>query len=394
MSDAEAVAVAALEAVLDHARPVDGGLEWPGAPSGSEADPTLYQGAAGIVFALVEGYHHTGDQRYGDAAERAADRLAATVDQVESVGLYAGLTGTAVALAAAGRSPAAALDRVRASRDDWGEPAELMRGYAGIALGALACGAPDLAELAVEPYLRTAQPTPHGVQWEVGWLVAGRLHHISHGTLGIVAALATVAETTGRADLLELAMAGAADVVARNAAGTDGFLVPHSDPPYKADRNPRWAYGWCHGPAGDAQVFRLLGRVTGDASWTQLGDRCWHTITTSGLPKRLRPGFWDNNGRCCGTAGVLALASDRIVERGDDPAFAETLVADLVARADHGMWSNHEHRADPPDLEPRLGWAMGSAGIARELLRYTRLRTGGDPDYAVAWPDQPRVGRP
>ncbi len=32
----------------------------------------------------------------------------------------------------------------------------------------------------------------------------------------------------------------------------------------------------------------------------------------------MRPGFWDNNGRCCGTAGVLALACDRIVERGDD----------------------------------------------------------------------------
>ena len=51
-------------------------------------------------------------------------------------------------------------------------------------------------------------------------------------------------------------------------------------------------------------------------------------------------------------------------------------MADLVARADHGLWSNREHRADPPDLEPRLGWAMGSAGIARELLRYARCEAG------------------
>ena len=31
--------------------------------------------------------------------------------------------------------------------------------------------------------------------------------------------------------------------------------------------------------------------------------RCLHSIRTSGVPERLRPGFWDNDGRCCGTAG-------------------------------------------------------------------------------------------
>ncbi len=54
------------------------------------------------------------------------------------------------------------------------------------------------------------------------------------------------------------------------------------------------------------------------------------------------------------------------------------LVADLAAHAivdEHGArWSNHEHRADPPDLEPSAGWAMGSAGILPELLRYERSR--------------------
>ena len=73
----------------------------------------------------------------------------------------------------------------------------------------------------------------------------------------------------------------------------------------------RYSYGWCHGPAGDAQTFRLLHSITGDPAWSQLADRCWQTVTHCGLPERLRPGFWDNNGRCCGTAGVLALACDR-----------------------------------------------------------------------------------
>jgi hypothetical protein len=193
--------------------------------------------------------------------------------------------------------------------------------------------------------------------------------------------------------MVDMALAGAADVVSRNEAGPDGFLVPHSDPPHRPDLIERYSYGWCNGPAGDAQVFRLLARVTAEEAWTALGDRCWRTVRESGLPRRLRPGFWDNNGRCCGTAGVLALACDRIVECGDDFDFANELVDDLVARAtvdDTGVrWSNQEHRSTPSDLEPHAGWGMGNAGIIPELLRYARLSGGRSCGYAVTWPDHP-----
>jgi hypothetical protein len=137
----------------------------------------------------------------------------------------------------------------------------------------------------------------------------------------------------------------------------------------------------------------LLHAVTRDPEWPALADRCWHTITRSGLPARLRPGFWDNNGRCCGTAGVLALACDRYVEQRGDLEFAEALVDDLMARATvdgvGARWSNFEHRVTPSTLEPRTGWAMGNAGIVRELLRYVRIRAGRNPAYATDWPDQP-----
>ncbi|MGW5115839.1 hypothetical protein ACWEQ8_10395 [Streptomyces noursei] len=120
-------------------------------------------------------------------------------------------------------------------------------------------------------------------------------------------------------------------------------------------------------------------------------------MTRSGLPRRLRPGFWDNNGRCCGTAGVLALACDRIAEQEDRPDFARLLVTDLLARAtrdqDGARWSNVEHRTTPSALEPRTGWASGNAGIVRELLRCVRVWRGADPTYAVTWPDQPPPAR-
>ena len=85
------------------------------------------------------------------------------------------------------------------------------------------------------------------------------------------------------------------------------------------------------------------------------------------------------------------------MERGDDFRFAEVLVDDLAARAiidkDGARWSNYEHRAAVPDLPPRAGWAMGTAGIVRELLRYARLRSTNAGSYAAQWPDHP-VARP
>ncbi|MFJ3310685.1 lanthionine synthetase LanC family protein [Streptomyces sp. NPDC086549] len=384
----------------------EGGLAWTTRPSDSELDPTLYSGTAGNVPVLLEAWRHFGDDSYADAALRAARGLADAVDGCEDDSLYFGRTGVALVLrtlheelgdTAAGAAADRALELVRSRFDGarWGELFELMGGNAGIGLGALLAGDAELAVLALEPYLRAAEQTPAGVHWAHRTGIDSRLHHVSHGTLGIVLALARVGGVTGRADLVELALAGAADVVARDEAGPEGFLVRHSTPQYRPDVIEPVSYGWCHGPAGDAQVFRLLRDITAAPAWSALADRCWHTVTHSGLPRRLRPGFWDNNGRCCGTAGVLALACDRIAEQQDSYDFAQVLVADLAARAirdsDGARWSNFEHRATPSNLEPCSGWAMGNAGIVRELLRFVRLSRGGDPRYAFAWPDQPPV---
>ncbi|MFF4252342.1 lanthionine synthetase LanC family protein [Streptomyces sp. NPDC001663] len=407
VDEVEALAVDGLRWLLATARETDGGgLGWAEKPSDDELDPTFYSGTAGVVPVLLEARRHFGDDSYGDTALRAARSLAAAVDDADQDGLYFGRAGIAVALRAvhdelgdkdAGAAADRALEILRSRFDGtrWGELFELMGGNAGIGLGASALGDAELAVLAMEPYLRTAEKTPVGVHWPHRPGAESRLHHLSHGALGMVAGLAEVGRATGRADLVELALAGAADVVSRDEAGPDGFLVPHSDPQYRPELVERISYGWCHGPAGDAQVFRLLRDVTGDPAWPSLADRCWHTVVRSGIPERLRPGFWDNNGRCCGTAGVLALACDRMAEQGDGADFAHVLVADIVARAtrdgDGTRWSNFEYRATPGDLEPHTGWGQGNAGIVRELLRFVRLSRGGDPAYAFTWPDQPTV---
>ncbi len=409
--EVEALAGDGLRWLLSCARDTgdDGGIGWPVRPSADELEPMLYNGTAGIVPVLLEAWRHFGDDSYADAALRASRGLAASVERVADDSLYFGRTGMALVLravhddlgdTAAGDAADRALELVRSRFDGtrWGDLFELMGGNAGIGLGALLAGAEDLAVQAVEPYARTAEQTPAGVRWQYRTGASPSMHHMSHGTLGIVYGLAAVGHATGREDLVELALAGVADVVSRDEGGPDGFLVPHSDPHHGAERTARHNYGWCHGPTGDAQVFRLLRDMFGDATpWPALADRCWHTVRHSGLPRRLRPGFWDNNGRCCGTAGVLALACDRIAEQGDSPEFAQVLVADIAAHAtrdaEGARWSNVEYRADPSDLEPEAGWGMGNAGIVRELLRFVRVARGGEPDYAFTWPDQPAVRR-
>lgn len=360
------------------------------------ADPSLYHGQAGILLALNEAHAHFDDPGYANAVDHGGEVLAASLNEVADCSLYFGLSGIGFTLHAIGRDEAAGqalrLLRDRCRNGRWGPMFELLGGNAGIGLGALHAGDIDLAVDAVTPYLQAATRTAHGVNWPVR-PSPPRSHHIAHGTLGIVYALATIGQAAKRLDLIEIALEGAADVVGRNEAGPDGFLVAHSDPPHRPDLIERYSLGWCNGPTGDAQVFRLLAQITGDLDWERLADQCWHTVTTSGLPQRIRPGFWDNNGRCCGTAGVLALALDRIVEKGDAFDFADLLVDDLTSRAtidrSGAAWSNHEHRASPPTLAPGPGWAMGNAGIVRELLRYARLCSNQPDAYAIPWPDHP-----
>ncbi len=410
VDEVEDIAVDGLRWLTGAARETPGGgLAWPVRPSDDAVEPMLYNGTAGNVPVLLEAWRHFGDDAYADTALRAARDLAARVDDLEDDSLYFGRTGLALVLRAvhaelgdpaSGEAADRALHLVRSRFDGtrWGELFELMGGNAGIGLGALLAGDPELAVLAVEPYLRTAERTAHGVHWPHRTGVVARLHHVSHGTLGIALALARVGGATGRGDLLDLALAAVADVVARDSDGPDGFLAPHSTPQFLPDLIDPVSYGWCHGPSGDAQLFRALRDVTSDPAWTALADRCWHTVTHSGLPRRLRPGFWDNNGRCCGTAGVLALACDRIAEQRDASDFADVLVTDLTARAtrdrEGARWSNVDFRSTPGELEPQLGWAMGTAGIVRELLRHVRLARGGTPAYAFTWPDQPPVPVP
>jgi hypothetical protein len=116
---------------------------------------------------------------------------------------------------------------------------------------------------------------------------------------------------------------------------------------------------------------------------------CLHSLKVSGIPERLYPGFWDNDGRCCGTAGVGDVVLNLWQRYGDDEdlAFAVTLADAIVSRARHDdeyvYWRFVEHRNEDPLLPPGPGWMQGAAGISAYLFRLARVLEQGRSADAV-----------
>jgi len=281
---------------------------------------------------------------------------------------------------------------------------DLVLGTAGVLLAVVWAGGEHAAELAAtggEALLRVADPTEAGLDWGMVPGSSGRMPNYSHGTAGVATALAVAGTALRRDDFVAAARQGAQHLLAVGSLDNDGFVVPHTIPPSAREVEPV-TYSWCHGPTGTSHLFAALAHAGVDEvagfGVPGLRQRCLHSVLTSGVPRRLRPGFWDNDGRCCGTAGVADVLLDAAQDDTDD-ARADTLLqaargmADaLVERAirddDGARWRFLEHRRDPPLLPPGTSWMQGAAGIAAFLLRLARVTDEGLRAPVVDRPDQ------
>ena len=346
-------------------------------------------------------------------AAAVADRVRATIPTESGATFFDGLASTVGVLIALDADGAAeAVDRLTAlaTPDGWpqsmfGPPRYLpgtrlhdaTLGTAGVLLAALwarRCrvdGADALARRAAEVLMAEAEPQPTGTTWRFLPLryrtdPPTEMPNFSHGLAGIAAALALAGSELDRPDLTTAAASGAEHLVTLGSTADGGLLVPRCIPDVAGLET--YTHTWCHGGTGTSLLFLALDhagveQVAGRTplSWHR---RCLHGVRTSGLPARLRPGFWDNDGRCCGTAGVGDVFLDAWLRSGDDDdlAFALRLADVLVERAQrrgpHAYWRFVEHRAAEPELPPGVGWMQGAAGIAAYLFRVSRvLRDGG-----------------
>ncbi|MFD4526144.1 lanthionine synthetase LanC family protein [Streptomyces sp. NPDC058470] len=385
----------------------------------TEDRDTLYSGIAGLAPVLAEiARYRELSERERSLAAGIVSRLSALAQDKTEPSLYDGLAGDVLALKLLdpGRE-SVALRRLSAltTPEGWKTTVEfepdsdaplndIIMGTAGVVLTAVWAGgdfAEGIAATGCEALLRVAHRTEAGLDWGIGATTEWRAPNYSHGTAGVASALAVAGAALGREDFVEAAVAGAQHVLSVGSLEDGGFIVPHTIPPSKREVEPV-TYTWCHGPAGTSHLFSALShagvsKVAGFGV-DELRQRCLTSILASGVPQRLRPGFWDNDGRCCGTAGVGDILLDA-AQDCDGAARAETLIQAargmgdaLVERAVRdeagARWRFVEYRQDPPLLPPGTTWMQGAAGIAAYLLRLDRFLETGPNAVVVDRPDQ------
>jgi hypothetical protein len=374
-----------------------------GEPPAGDRD-SLYAGIAGLAPVLAEiRQHRTLTDAEHALASGIVARLSAMVPVRADASLYDGLAGdaTALRLLAPGREQVA-LSRLAAEPP--GPVTDVIGGTAGVVLTAAWAGGGHAAGIMAtggESLLRAAERTAAGLDWRIRPDYPASTPNFSHGTAGVATALAIAGHALGRDDFLVAARQGARHLLAVGWLDDDGFVVPHTLPYSKRDVEPV-TYNWCHGPTGTSQLFAALAHAgvaeVGGYEVGALRQRCLRSILTSGLPRRLRPGFWDNDGRCCGTAGVGDVLLDA-AQDVRDPARSEALLRAartmgdaLAGRAIRdgagARWRFIEHRQVPPLLPPRTSWMQGAAGIAAFLLRLARVVENGMAAPVVDRPDQ------
>jgi lantibiotic modifying enzyme len=385
-------------------------------PRPAEDRDSLYAGIAGLAPVLAEIGQHR-DLTIGEKALAAGvvARLSQASTDVDP-SLYDGLAGdvTALRMLAPGREQAA-MDRLAELRtpagwepapDKQGPMSDIVSGSAGVMLTAGWAGGDATEPIMTtggEALLRVAEPTEAGLDWRMFPGYESSCPNFSHGTAGVAAALALAGQALDRADFVAAARQGAEHLVHIAALDDGGFVVEHTIPRSRREVEPV-TFNWCHGPAGTSQLFAALARAgveeVGGFEVGELRRRCLHSVLSSGVPHRLRPGFWDNDGRCCGTAGVGDILLDAAQDApGDAHADADALwrgartMADALAErairdGDGVRWRFVEHREDPPLLPPRTTWMQGAAGIAAFLLRFARVLEDGPAAPVVDRPDQ------
>ena len=374
----------------------------------------FHSGIGGLAYVLAEirlGREWTTDEKA--LAEAIAGRLTRAIPAETEYNFFDGLVstiGVLTVLDVGGADTAVRRLTAIATPTGWPQdhyqPPEFLPdtrlndvtlGTAGVLMGAVWAhrnGVPaarELGDLAAGVLMAELETTRAGVNWRYisprYRTEEGRqLPNFSHGVAGIAATLAVAGTEFDRPDLVDAATRGAEHLVTLGTRIGAGFVVPHYIPHEGMDAD-EFTHNWCHGGAGTSLLFSALeyagvASVAGDAPpvWHR---RCLHGVRTSGLPERRYPGFWDNDGRCCGTAGVGDVFLDSWQHGGtpDDLEFAlhlaETVVSRAIVEGPHAYWRFIEHRAEEPLLPPGASWSQGAAGIAAFLFRATRIAQEG-----------------
>ena len=388
------------------------GTTWPAVPGDDGTiNNTLYSGTPGVALFFLEAYHATGNRSYLEDARTGADYLLSTLGKEQGAGLYVGISGIGYCLEEIFKSTQETryregvlkcLDYLKQRAEEmddgiqWSETTDIIGGNAGTGLFLLYLAAEwkdeavlDMAKRAGDRLLAVGIPADEGVKWAMNPQYPRLMPNFSHGTAGIAYFLASLFQMTNERKYLDGALSGARYL--KSVAMTeDGVcLIFHHEP----EGEDLYYLGWCHGPVGTTRLFYRLFQITNDREWMEWVEKGARGVLESGIPAHETPGFWNNVGVCCGSAGVadFFLSLFQITGKPEYLDFAEKLteqIRDTATLDDAGMrWVQAEHRAKPDFLQAQTNLMQGSAGIGLWLLRLEQHKNGRQP--RIVLPDNP-----
>lgn len=395
----EACARDAVRWIQSHGVTTGAGKTWPGTPGKRESIAfDLYSGTAGIALILAEGARRWSRPDMAEDARLAGKEMlswARPMLENRFLGLYTGLAGCIWTLEAIGqigniRDPhwktAPEADLALAYATDLstkGGPIkanDVVSGLAGIGLAFLEkslASEGDLFEGVAagigDALLERAKTEPSGFRWAMEEGNSRNLPNFSHGTAGVAFFLARLYSATRQRPYLEAAVKGATYLQSIAKTDDDGCLIYHSDP----DGRERYYLGWCHGPAGTSQLFWQLHKVTGESKWREWALKGAKSLIDAKAPELRGEGYWNNEGLCCGTAGIGRFFLDTYRRTGDSRYLeaadrcAQAILKSALRDEKGARWLHAEHRVRPEDTAAQTGWMQGAAGIAAFLLEMT-----------------------
>jgi lantibiotic modifying enzyme len=389
----------------------ESGTAWPADPNDpTTVNDTLYSGTPGVVLfylearaaALAAGRENEADA-FLEKAKSGADDLLAHLSRATGVGLYEGIAGVGFALEEVYKATsitrfrqgfARCLTNIRARAVqsgkgmEWSPVTDIIGGAAGTGLfllyAAEEIGDRSLNALAAsvgDRLIELGRAKSGGLDWAMDPSFPRLMPNFSHGTAGVAFFLTRLSVRTGKKEYLDAALAGARYLQSIAKTDGDGCLIFHHEP----DGKDLFYLGWCHGPVGTANLFYELYKVTGDKTWRDWVLKQARSLMDSGIPEKETPGFWNNAGICCGLAGVadFFLSLHRVTKDARYLAYGRRVLVRLSAQAstdeNRRRWVQAEHRTQPKLLIAQTGLMQGAAGIGLVFLRWDAFVKGRSP---------------
>ena len=372
----------------------DDGIGWPVKPENdSIVDISLYSGMTGIVLFYLELYHVTGDDEYLSKAQRSAAYLKRinipdTLPTYQ-LGLYTGAAGMAFTLEEVFQSTYDEDARTKgfewllsiskhlkiaSQEESFGGFTDIVYGASGIGLTALYFlekyqeeWIDQLVVNCADYLLQHAVEEGNDVRWKMSPQVSYFMDNFSHGTSGNAYFLLKAFQHTGDFRYKEEGIK-AAEYLLR-VADQNG-MVCHHDP---GGENLIYL-SWCHGPPGTSRLYYLMYELTGDNKWKEIINTNAKALVEMNLHENQTPGFWNNEGWCCGTVGISSYLSHPIFfpnaeNHSEVKMLEERMRKNALIDPDGMRWRHAENRRSPDEITVQTGLMQGSAGFGLYFLR-------------------------